>query len=197
MYEIKAIETRYKGYRFRSRLEARWAVFFETLGIPWEYEKEGFDLGEAGYYLPDFWLPEQEYFIEVKGGHPTDEEECACQTLAKTSGYHVFILVGQIPKVVDFVWRDFKGEHSWPHVEWPNQCTDYHIEKCFGDEVGGWDCGHDWHECTGCGYVGIRFPESDKRLKCGCDGEDNCGTPRLRKAYAAARSARFEHGESG
>jgi hypothetical protein len=26
----KAIETHYKGYRFRSRLEARWAVFFDT-----------------------------------------------------------------------------------------------------------------------------------------------------------------------
>jgi hypothetical protein len=43
---IKAIETRYKGYRFRSRLEARWAVFFDALGVEWEYEKEGFDLGE-------------------------------------------------------------------------------------------------------------------------------------------------------
>lgn len=41
---IKAIETVYGGYRFRSRLEARWAVFFNTLGIPFEYEKEGFDL---------------------------------------------------------------------------------------------------------------------------------------------------------
>jgi hypothetical protein len=39
---IKPIETRYKGYRFRSRLEARWAVFFDTMEIPWEYEKEGF-----------------------------------------------------------------------------------------------------------------------------------------------------------
>lgn len=30
---MKAIETRYKGYRFRSRLEARWAVFFDALGL--------------------------------------------------------------------------------------------------------------------------------------------------------------------
>lgn len=51
---MKAIETRYKGYRFRSRLEARWAVFFDALGIKWEYEPEGYDLGEAGWYLPDF-----------------------------------------------------------------------------------------------------------------------------------------------
>lgn len=51
---IKAIETRYKGYRFRSRLEARWAVFFDAMGMKWEYEPEGFDLGDAGWYLPDF-----------------------------------------------------------------------------------------------------------------------------------------------
>src|SRR5262245_3495425 len=35
---IQPIETIYRGYRFRSRLEARWAVFFQTLGVPWEYE---------------------------------------------------------------------------------------------------------------------------------------------------------------
>lgn len=38
MSEIKPIQTRYKGYHFRSRLEARWAVFFDALGIAWKYE---------------------------------------------------------------------------------------------------------------------------------------------------------------
>lgn len=51
---MKPIETVYKGYRFRSRLEARWAVFFDVLGIEWEYEPEGFDLGGGVRYLPDF-----------------------------------------------------------------------------------------------------------------------------------------------
>lgn len=63
---IKAIETKYKGYKFRSRLEARWAVFFDALGVQWEYEKEGYDLGDAGYYLPDFWLPETKSYLEIK-----------------------------------------------------------------------------------------------------------------------------------
>lgn len=53
---VKAIETKYNGYKFRSRLEARWAVFFDALGIPWEYEPEGFDLGDGLFYLPDFRL---------------------------------------------------------------------------------------------------------------------------------------------
>lgn len=51
---IKAIETKYKGYRFRSRLEARWAVFFDACGYNWEYEAEGYVLPCGTYYLPDF-----------------------------------------------------------------------------------------------------------------------------------------------
>ena len=38
------IETYYRGCRFESRIEARWAVFFETLGIKWWYEPEGYKL---------------------------------------------------------------------------------------------------------------------------------------------------------
>jgi len=38
---IAAIETRYRGYRFRCRLEARWAVFFDAAGVEWSYEDEG------------------------------------------------------------------------------------------------------------------------------------------------------------
>lgn len=56
-HSIKAIETSYGGYRFRSRLEARWAVFFDALGITWEYEPEGYVLSDGTCYLPDFWLP--------------------------------------------------------------------------------------------------------------------------------------------
>ncbi len=55
---IKAIETVYKGYRFRSRLEARWAVFFDSLGIIWEYEKKAMILVIwAGTYLTSGFLP--------------------------------------------------------------------------------------------------------------------------------------------
>lgn len=63
---MNAIETEYKGYLFRSRLEARWAVFFDALGIEWKYETEGFEIGDHRY-LPDFWLPGSEMWVEVKG----------------------------------------------------------------------------------------------------------------------------------
>lgn len=77
---IKAIDTHYNGYLFRSRTEARWAVYFDTIGIKYEYEKEGYDLGELGWYLPDFWLPEYKMFVEVKGEMFTQDEhdKCAC-----------------------------------------------------------------------------------------------------------------------
>ena len=65
--QIKAIETVYKGFRFRSRLEARWAVFFDQFGLRWEYEREGYDL-DGVRYLPDFWLPELRMHVEVKPG---------------------------------------------------------------------------------------------------------------------------------
>lgn len=63
---IKAIETIYRGYRFRSRLEARWAVVFDRLGIRWDYESQGYQFGDITY-LPDFWLRDLGVFVEVKG----------------------------------------------------------------------------------------------------------------------------------
>jgi len=63
--DIKPIETVYNGYRFRSRLEARWAVFFDAMGIKYEYEPEGFEV-DGEKYLPDFYLPEIETYVEIK-----------------------------------------------------------------------------------------------------------------------------------
>jgi hypothetical protein len=68
---MKAIETTYKGYRFRSRLEARWAVFFDALGYNYKYENEGFlvGIGQDRPYLPDFYLPDTKTYVEVKGSY--------------------------------------------------------------------------------------------------------------------------------
>lgn len=97
---MKAIETRWKGYRFRSRTEARWAVFFDAAGIDFEYEPEGYVL-PSGPYLPDFRLRtytdmrsgaeraagatprivEQTTFLEVKGVLPSDDECRRCGEL--------------------------------------------------------------------------------------------------------------------
>ena len=78
---IKAIQTQYKGYHFRSRLEARYAVFFDALGLEWEYEMEGFELSTGERYLPDFYLPEANLWLEIKGPKPTENELQKCITL--------------------------------------------------------------------------------------------------------------------
>jgi hypothetical protein len=48
------IPTMYRGVRFRSRLEATWACFFDQVGWPWKYEPIDLD-----GYIPDFILPFQ------------------------------------------------------------------------------------------------------------------------------------------
>jgi hypothetical protein len=51
MSRIHAIPTKYAGVRFRSRLEARWARFFDLVRWRWEYEPLDMD-----GYIPDFVL---------------------------------------------------------------------------------------------------------------------------------------------
>lgn len=63
---LTPIETEYAGYKFRSRLEARWALYFDLCKIRWAYESEGFTLSDGQRYLPDFWLPDYNQFVEVK-----------------------------------------------------------------------------------------------------------------------------------
>ena len=84
---IKPIETEYKGYRFRSRLEARWAVFFDEMNIKYEYEPQGFILANGTVYLPDFFS-----FFEVKPLHikNTEEAEIAEKKLEEISYYSGF-----------------------------------------------------------------------------------------------------------
>lgn len=115
---MKAIETEYKGYKFRSRLEARWAVFLDACGVRWEYEPEGYDLGDGIYYLPDFLLHNVylksydegsgcDIYVEVKG-QMTDKDARKIATFA--GGYYPcenggtgcipypILVVGNIPK---------------------------------------------------------------------------------------------------
>lgn len=61
--DMHAIRTTYRGITYRSRLEARWAAFFDALG--WHHTYEPFD---GNGYIPDFLLrtPDGEILIEVK-----------------------------------------------------------------------------------------------------------------------------------
>lgn len=92
---IPAIETRAYGCRFRSRLEARWAVFMTEAGFSWEYEPEGAEL-EAGRYLCDFRVTGPTgvtVWLEVK---PVvdDHDDPRWAELARVSGMMLFTVRG-------------------------------------------------------------------------------------------------------
>lgn len=80
MTQFAAIPTTYNDVQFRSRLEARWAAFFDLCGWQWEYEP--FDLNG---WIPDFMLrgAKTNTLVEVKPldwnvpteSHFTDETE--------------------------------------------------------------------------------------------------------------------------
>jgi hypothetical protein len=181
--EIKAIETRYKGYRFRSRLEARWAVFFDALGIEWEYEKEGYQL-PSGLYLPDFWLPhiaarcmdekDQGIWFEIKGVEPTDLESNLCSELAEHTETDVILAIGmpRSSEQGDHMQQFFKDGESWDNYMVFMKC---HNRKC--------------------GAIKIEFMESNYSFCSFCNSRADETHPLIAKAEIAAKSARFEHGE--
>lgn len=180
----KPIETIYKGYRFRSRLEARWAVFFDALDLEWEYEAEGFDLGGV-WYLPDFWFPSLDCWIEIKPESPDSEETEKARRLAVASGKWVFLF--------PFSPRPFGGKLMMDGGE-PIDVVISGSALYFRPD-GDYDGCYNWGECPRCHRVDVGlFGESIDDARCGCDCQRDYATetPRLLAAYAAARSARFE-----
>lgn len=188
---IKAIETTYAGCRFRSRLEARWAVFFDHLGINWRYEPEGYQL-PSGWYLPDFLisLGRGQVWIEVKPGNDDDP-------LPWPEARHIELATEDCPL---YVTGDIPSEDD---LRDRYICGSGRMCVTWGPSGGG-DSGHIWCVCPYCGSLGIEFEGRAFRIGC-CEGnrradEDrvhNGDHPRLLGAYRAARQARFEHGESG
>lgn len=102
---MKAIETTYAGVRFRSRLEARLAVFFDALSIKWEYEPEAFILSDGRGYMPDFWIINDvtaEWngggaFVEVKPNEQApglDRARLFRSEIYRDHGYNTFVVFG-------------------------------------------------------------------------------------------------------
>ncbi|MEN6431157.1 MAG: hypothetical protein ABFC80_10015 [Coriobacteriales bacterium] len=124
--QFKALETHYRGYRFRSRTEARWAVFFDhpTIEIEWEYEPEGYRLPGGELYLPDFWLPQVSMFAEVKPGRSRSHaeiksgERAKAVDLALVTGKPVLILDGP-PRETNYwaIWPPDSGFNAWTWVD--------------------------------------------------------------------------------
>lgn len=149
---VSAIDTLYHGCLFRSRLEARWAVFFDNLGVRYEYEKEGYKLPH-GWYLPDFWLPQQDCWIEVKPDKPTNEQEILTAELGTETGKNAYIFWGQIPNPTDLNGYGMESDTGFD----PNEESAYIVSPY-------WDNCQKWCECAICGKVGIAFEARSARL---------------------------------
>ena len=87
--------TSYHGITFRSKLESLWAVFFDAHKIKWQYEPESVTL-PSGEYIPDFWLPELEMWVEVKGAITSSKAVNRIAELAHKTGYSVLLLEGNV-----------------------------------------------------------------------------------------------------
>ena len=174
--EIKAIPTLYKGNYFRSRLEARWAIIFDRLGIDWRYETEGYDIqiGE-GYtirYLPDFVLTggsircPNTLFVEVKGNMQLDD---ALKIEAFSNHYPIYV-VGQIPQDLMDISNGIDTPFRIPYYNFQTVDGDYFGAVLGADKYGGWGL---------FGADSSYWEEMDE--------------VRTRQVYAIARAAHFEY----
>ena len=175
--EIKPIETFYNGYRFRSRLEARWAVFFDEAGIKYEYEPEGFDLGDGLFYLPDFYLPDEDTWVEVKGKPLSIEErekiERFCLAKCSSNSKIKFRLFeGEIPNKLYESKRGANGILCFTYLA--PKGFKYAMENLFGTK--------------------IELPLQGVLIE--AIWESNHSYQKILKALTMARQARVEHGET-
>lgn len=202
--DIKPIETVYNGYRFRSRLEARWAVFFDAAGIKYEYEPEGFELPDGTKYLPDFYFQDEDIYVEVKPIRNNATEEIM-KALKIVSEYNKLLLVlRDIPfdEKCNVWWFPIYFYH--PVMEDISGCRISFLQNAYGKI----------RVCRDF-YVGNRcklYPDrhaieeeaiaiNDIELEPKSDNfvpftvRDFYDNKTLKNCYLAARQARFEHGE--
>lgn len=219
MSEIKAIETEYNGYRFRSRLEARWAVFFDAMGIKYEYEPEGYEYWETEdsslRWLPDFRLPEENnLLVEVKGSDKALANDS--ERLALAVDYHNtpasdgLLILGNVPGPADVGWGKIpvfsylswhKGVHydyaafvDWPLTIWSEKRVLRGIEEIFS-RLYGYDP-EKFKEDYADGCSGLSDVVSTQYKVISKEDIFSKNHKTLKKAYEIARQARFEHGET-
>lgn len=184
--KLKAIETLYKGYRFRSRLEARWAVFFDTLGVKWEYETEGFDLGRAGWYLPDFRIATWNYWIEIKPDRPSPEDETKVNAFGKNQNLLLICgspWIGEHSIEIAPLFQQDSDDDDWDGTVYGEFAE---CRRCDGICLLA-DC--EVHASGDHGWANLANHSCRSHDSSPCSGS-------LIRAYQAARSARFEHGET-
>jgi len=88
------IPTEYSGRRFRSRFEASVAQLLDLIGLTWKYESRSFLIGPGLHYCPDFYVPEQNLWIEARGYHSAsaDRQVELFLEYCQKNGWHYLVL---------------------------------------------------------------------------------------------------------
>ena len=183
---IKSIETVYNGYRFRSRLEARWAVFFDALGVKYEYESEGFKLQNGERYLPDFRVKchgtrgrsDEEPFdlyIEVKGKMTLED----ANKIKLFSHEYPILIVDKIPDCGCATDSEICGSYNLMNGI---DIYPFNYETIDNDHFAAYPAATEDGRFYLFGDDGSYINSEDEE--------------RVEAAYDKARQARFEHGES-
>ena len=131
MYQPK--QTKFDGHIFRSRLEAKWAVFFKAAGIRYEYEPMRFDVGNGVSYLPDFFLPDVGLVGEQKGLWIEVKYKMSDADAMKVVGFskqNPILCVGQLPNARKADWRNYPMPDDHRELFWTWRLIDGIDEKC-------------------------------------------------------------------
>jgi len=94
-YIFKHYQQTYRGQTFRSSWEVEVAKYLSRHRIKWQYEPQIFYKGNARYYIPDFFLPEKNIWVEVKGWKTRD-------SMAKATWFsrtHNLIIIDDIKQI--------------------------------------------------------------------------------------------------
>lgn len=201
---IGAIQTHYAGRVFRSRLEARWAVFFDALNVEWKYEDQGYEVA-GKRYLPDFFIPSINAWCEVKGDPKglKNDFQCMKEILGANSplpglvdGTSFFIMLGDVPRfeLGTFCHPLLKHGDQGIQRDWcfflPRVAGGVTLCKTSGTHLeyllGLSSEGHLEMDANDQGWlVETRFVPT------------KMASQKMADAYKSASTARFEHGESG
>lgn len=195
---MKAIETRYKGYRFRSRLEARWAVFFNALNLQWSYEEEGYKMPDGTYYLPDFKVTNLDgcvRFYEIKPSGQTHDEKFASfsdqlisdDAVLLSGDPYEFLIERGHPGLLVCPRCGFLGEPAYGADVYESHDARFGCQPCdFNTPSGGGNA-------EDVGLLCVYRPHKGDIIT--TTGWQRTIYRLIKNAATKARSARFEHGE--
>lgn len=140
---ITAQEDWYNGIKFRSKLESKTAQALDNIGIPYQYEPDGYKLSNGMWYRPDFWLPDAQQFIECKG--VMDMKDCAkIVGLVNDTGKPVLVMSYDNAMLFQWYWMN-------PGSEIATYTDSVKLAKCDVCDTLWFASSEDSYACPKCG----------------------------------------------